>query len=115
MLGGDVSAARHLQGGRQICQHHAQGFLVLRDVVRQRAGYRILQQSLVGDQAVAIDRLHLLRIKIHGHHADQYEHTQDDVQNGDAGWKGYFQDKVARPRPYPQLAERFLLKFYRVK
>ena len=88
MLVGNVSAARYLQGRRQVGQHHAQRFLVLRNVVRQRARDRVLQQPLVGDQALAVNRFHLLRVEIHRHHADEREHTQDDVQNGDARWKG---------------------------
>ncbi len=91
VLGGDVSAAGHLQSRRQIGQHHAQRFLVLRNVVRQGAGHRVLQQALVGDQALAVDRFHLRRIEIHRHDADQHQHAEDDVQNRNAGWKGQFQ------------------------
>src|SRR6185369_3250338 len=84
VLRGNVPAAGYLQGGRQVGQHHAQRFLVLRDVVGQGAGHRILQQTLVSDQAFPVDCLHVLRIKIHRHHADEREHTQDDVQNRNA-------------------------------
>ena len=87
MLGGNVPATGHLKRGGQIGQHHAQRFLVLGDVVGQGAGHGVLQQALVGDQALAIDGFHLLRIEIHRDYADQNEHTEDHVQNGDAGWK----------------------------
>src|ERR1700722_7928660 len=89
---------------------------MLRDVVSQRARDRILQQALVGDQPLAVDRFHLLRIKIHRYHADECEHTQDDVQNRDARWKGYFQDKVGQASAFCTAGgNSFLLKFYLVR
>ena len=75
MFGSDVPTTGDLERGGQIRLHHSQRFLVLRNVVRERARDRILQEPFVGNQAVAVDRLHLRRVKIHGHHADQYEHT----------------------------------------
>jgi hypothetical protein len=59
---------------------------MLRDIVGQRSRHCVLQQSLVGDQAVAIDGLHLSRVKVHRDHADQDQHAKDDVQNGYSRW-----------------------------
>ena len=88
MLRGDVATARHLQGRRQVRQHHAQRFLVLCNVVGEGARHRVLQQPLIGDQALTVNRFHLLRVEIHRHYADERERTKDDVQNGDARWEG---------------------------
>lgn len=60
---------------------------MLRNVVGQRTGYRVLKKPFIGDEALAIDILHLNRIKIHRHYADEREHAQDDVENRDSGWK----------------------------
>src|SRR5438105_1859185 len=57
---------------------------MLRNVIGQGARYCVLQQSFIGNKAVAIDRLHLSRVEIHGYHTDQDEHTYDYIQNGNA-------------------------------
>ncbi len=80
----DIPTARDLNGGRQVRQHHVQGALVLRQIVGQRPGHRILQQHLVGLQPVPIDGLDLGRIKIHRDDADDQEHAENDIQNRDA-------------------------------
>ena len=54
-------------------------------IVRERARHRILQQHLVGLQAVPVNGLDLRRVEIHGDDADHQKHTEDDVQNRDAG------------------------------
>ena len=66
----DVSSASHLQGGRQVGQHHAQRFLMLTDVVGQGAGHGVLQEPFVGDQGLTVDGLNSFRIEIHRHYAD---------------------------------------------
>ncbi len=48
---------------------------MLRNVIRERPGDRILQEPFIGDQAISIDGFDLRRVKIHGNDADQYEHT----------------------------------------
>ena len=42
MVGSNVTTACNLESGGKICQHHTQRFLVLRNVVGQRARYRVL-------------------------------------------------------------------------
>ena len=77
----NVTAARHLNGRRQVGQHHVQGALVLGKIVGQRAGDRILQQHLVGLQPVPVDGFYLRRVEIHRDDADDQKHTEDYVQN----------------------------------
>ncbi len=64
---------------------------MLRNIVGERACNCVLQEAFVGDQAIAVDGFHLRRVKIHGHDADQHQHTEDDIQNGQAGWRWQFQ------------------------
>jgi hypothetical protein len=84
VVAGEIAAAFDLHRRGQVGLHHAQGFLMLRNIVGQRAGHGVLQQSLVGDEAVPIGGFDLGRVKIHGHDADQHEHAEDGVQDGDA-------------------------------
>lgn len=60
---------------------------MLRNIVRQRTGYGVLKESLIGDEALAIDVLHLHRVKIHRHDANERKNAQDHVQNRNPGWK----------------------------
>ena len=55
----NISATGHLNCRRKIGQHHALRALVLRQVIRQGPGHRVLQQHFVGLQPVAIDGLNL--------------------------------------------------------
>ncbi len=87
VLSCDIASAGYLQSRGQIGQHHAQGFLMLSDVVGEGTGHRVLQQPLVGNQAFAVDRFNLLRIEIHRHNADERKYAQDDVQNRNPGWQ----------------------------
>src|SRR5579885_3321937 len=84
---------------------------MLRNVVGNRAGDCVLKQALVGDKAVAINRLDLVRIKIHRHHADEYQHTQDYIQNRYAGWKK-FGAQVSLLRTRTRLPTESYVKFY---
>jgi len=68
---------------------------MLRNVIGERARDCILQKPFVRDQAVAVDGFHLCRVKIHRHDADQYEHTEDHVQNGQTRWRWQFYRQVA--------------------
>jgi len=56
---------------------------VLRNIIGERARDGVLQQPLISDEAIAVDRFHLAGVKIHRHHADGHEHTQNYIQNGD--------------------------------
>src|SRR6185437_6540540 len=62
---------------------------MLRDVIGNGSGDCVLQQSFVGDETVTIDGLHLRRVEIHRHHADQNQHAKDYIQNRDASWKKF--------------------------
>src|SRR6266516_4044895 len=80
---------------------------MLRDVVRNRTGHGILQQSLVCDQAFAVNRLHLRRVKIHRHHADQDQHAENDVQNRNAIWQKS-REQLDSPAPLSGKASNLL-------
>ena len=62
---------------------------MLRYVVGDRPSDGILQQAFVGDQPVTIDGLDLRRVEIHRHHADEYQHAEDYIQNRDPSWKKF--------------------------
>ena len=92
MLGADVSAACDLKGrGQDWPASCAASFLALGNVVGQRAGDGILQQHLVGVEAIAINRLHLRRVEIHRDDADRDQHAEDDVQDWYARRNGQLQ------------------------
>lgn len=57
---------------------------MLRNIVCQGARHGILQEPLIRDQTVAVDRFHLRRVKVHGHDANQNEYAKNRVQNRDA-------------------------------
>jgi len=54
---------------------------MLRNVVRQRTGDRVLQKAFVGNQALAVDGLNLRGIEIHRHDADERQDAEDHVKN----------------------------------
>ena len=95
----DIISAGDLNRRRQVGQHHAQRFLVLRDIVRQRARHRILQKHLVGLQPSPVQFFHLRRVEIHGHHTDRQQHAQDDVDQRDPRRDGQFQWQWIVRRP----------------
>ena len=80
----NVATAGDLDGGGKIGQHHIERTLVLREIVGQRTRHRILQQHLVGLQAVPVDSLNLRRVEIHGDDADHQKHTENYIENRDA-------------------------------
>ena len=62
---------------------------MLREIVGERPGHRILQQHLVGLQPIPVNGLHLCGVEVHRDDADDQEHAEDYVQNGDTrrGWR----------------------------
>ena len=97
MISSQIAAARNLQGRGQVGLHQPKGLLVFRDVVSDGAGNRILQQPLIGDQALTIDGLHLRGIEIHRHHADAHQHAENYVQNRNALRKEFFEQSGVSP------------------
>ena len=91
MTGADVSTACDLNGRGEIAEHHAQRSFTLGNVIRQRARDGILQQHLVGFEAIAIDRLHLRRVEVHRDDADRDQHAEDHVQDWYARRNGQLQ------------------------
>lgn len=70
---------------------------MLRDIIREGARNRVLQQHFIGFQPVTVDRFHLRRIKIQRHGADADEDTEDYIQNGNARWQWQFQTSKVTP------------------
>ena len=94
-----LASIMHLNRRRQIGQHHAQRFLVLRNVVGQGTRDRILQQHFVGLEALPVHRLDLRRVEVHGQNADREQHAKDDVQERNARGNGQFERQRQSCRP----------------
>src|SRR6185437_7495454 len=90
VIAAEVATAGNLDGGGQIVKHQPHRGLALGNVVGQGAGDGVLQHHFVGLQAVPVHGNHLLRIEIHRDHADQHEHTEDEVKDGNARGYGQF-------------------------
>ena len=84
MLTGQIVAARDLQRRGKVRLHKAKRLLVLGDVICNRLGESVLQHALIKDQLFAAIRLHISRVEIHRYDADQHQHAEDHVQNGNA-------------------------------
>jgi hypothetical protein len=81
----NVAPAGNLDGVGQIGQHHVQRTLVLGKIVGERPSHGVLEQHLVALQTFPINSLHLSRVEIHRDDADDEEHTEDYIENRDAG------------------------------
>ena len=108
MISSQIAAARNLQGRGQVGLHQPKRFLVFRYVVSDGAGNRVLQQPLIGDQALTIDGLHLRGIEIHRHHADAHQHAENYVQNRNPSWQEFAGQSAFAPSPMRRTARTVL-------
>jgi len=76
------SSARNLHHRGEIGEHGPEVRVPLIQFVAERTGDGVLQHHLVHFQALAIDLRHSRGIEVHRHHADQHQHTNNQVQYG---------------------------------
>ena len=98
MVAGKIASAGHLNGGGQVAEHGIQVRHALRDAIRERASDGVLQQHLVGLEAIAIDAHYLASVKVHRHNRHEYQYPNDEVENRYALWQRKFTHGSFSPR-----------------
>src|SRR6476660_337412 len=90
VLSAQVAAAGDLDRVGKTGEGGADVLFTLRNRLRQRGGYAVLQQFLIASQRFAVPLHHLGGVEIKRHHTHRDQHDENQVQNRYAGRQRQF-------------------------